>query len=187
MWNYKFPYVSHFIWPSAMWLYLSQHPVRFAFCMNTLYGRRIPGPEKEHSMSEETSAIIGIAALAIDCTDPPGLAHWWSRLLGGTVEVHPPGDVTLRTPAGLALDFAPVPEPKTGKNRLHLNVRSHDFATAVADALTARHRDCMRPGSEAAGVRREDEGEGTVRARACGPDTPHARDTMGGAARGAAA
>ena len=26
-------------------------------------------------MREETSAIIGIAALAIDCTDPPALAH----------------------------------------------------------------------------------------------------------------
>jgi catechol 2,3-dioxygenase-like lactoylglutathione lyase family enzyme len=86
-------------------------------------------------MSEETSAIIGIAALAIGCTDPPKLAHWWSRLLGGTVEVHPQGYVTLHTPEGLALDFLPVPEPKTGKNRLHLDVRSHDFATAVEQAL----------------------------------------------------
>ena len=42
-------------------------------------------------MSEEAPAIGGIAALAIDCTDPPGLAHWWSRLLGGTVEVLPQG------------------------------------------------------------------------------------------------
>ena len=86
-------------------------------------------------MSEETSAISGIAALAIDCTDPPGLAHWWSRLLGGTVEGHPHGEVTLHTPTGLALDFLPVPEPKTGKNRLHLDVRSQDFAAAVAQAL----------------------------------------------------
>src|SRR6476620_2233513 len=44
--------------------YLSKHPVRFACCMNTIHGRRISGPEKEHSMSEETTAIGGIAALA---------------------------------------------------------------------------------------------------------------------------
>jgi hypothetical protein len=30
-------------------------------------------------MSEEAPAIVGIAALAIDCTDPPGLARWWQR------------------------------------------------------------------------------------------------------------
>jgi hypothetical protein len=93
------------------------------------------GPEKEHGMSKEAPAIIGIAALAIDCTDPSGLAHWWSRVLGGTVEVHPQGYATLHSPEGLALDFLPVPEPKTGKNRLHLDVRSRDFATAVAQAL----------------------------------------------------
>ena len=81
------------------------------------------------------AAYIGIAALAIDCTDPPGLAHWWRRVLGGTVEVHPQGYATLHTPEGLALDFLPVPEPKTGKNRLHLDVRSRDFATAVEQAL----------------------------------------------------
>ena len=75
-------------------------------------------------MSEETPAIVGIAALAIDCTDPPRLAHWWSHLLGGTVEVHPQGYATLHTSEGLALDFLPVPEPKTGKNRLHLDLRA---------------------------------------------------------------
>ena len=75
-------------------------------------------------MSEEAPAIIGITALAIDCTDPSGLAHWWSRLLGGAVERHPEGYATLHTLEGLALDFLPVPEPKTGKNRLHLDVRS---------------------------------------------------------------
>ena len=44
------------------------------------------GRQKEHGMSEEAPAIIGIAALAIDCTNPSGLAHWWRRVLGGTVD-----------------------------------------------------------------------------------------------------
>ena len=86
-------------------------------------------------MSEEAPAIGGIAALAIDCTDPPGLAHWWQCVLGGAIEVHPQGYATLYTPEGLALDFLPVPEPKTGKNRLHLDARSRDVATAVEQAL----------------------------------------------------
>src|SRR4029450_10683093 len=103
--------------------------------MNTIYGRRISGPEKEHGMSEEAPAIIGITALAIDCTAPSGLAHWRSPPLGGPGEMHPQGYATLHTPECLALDFLPVPEPKTGKNRLHLDVRSRDLATAVEQAL----------------------------------------------------
>lgn len=52
-------------------------------------------------MSEEAPAIVGIAALAIDCTDPPELARWWRSLLGGSVDVDPEGVATLHTPDGL--------------------------------------------------------------------------------------
>jgi hypothetical protein len=80
-------------------------------------------------------AIVGIAALAIDCADPPALARWWSRLLGGTVEVDQDGVATLHTDGGLAIDFARVPEPKAVKNRLHLDLRSTDLASATEQAL----------------------------------------------------
>jgi hypothetical protein len=86
-------------------------------------------------MSEEAPAIVGIAAFTIDCTDPLGLARWWSRVLGGSLAIAPQGDVTLHTPEGLAIDFFRVPEPKTGKNRLHLDLRSREFATAIEQAL----------------------------------------------------
>jgi hypothetical protein len=86
-------------------------------------------------VSEQALAITGIAALAVDCHDPPALAHWWSRLLGGEVEVDDDGDATLRTPGGLAVDFARVPESKTVKNRLHLDLRSTDLAEATAQAV----------------------------------------------------
>jgi hypothetical protein len=36
---------------------------------------------------------------------------------------------------GLAIDFLWVPELKTGKNRLHLDLRSRDLATAIAQAM----------------------------------------------------
>ena len=86
-------------------------------------------------MSEQAPAIAGIAALAVDCSDPPELALWWSRLLGGTVEVDRDGDATLHAPGGLAIDFFRVPEAKTVKNRLHLDLRSTDLAQATEQAL----------------------------------------------------
>ena len=87
-------------------------------------------------MTDEAPAIGGIAALAVDAADPAGLAQWWARLLGGEVEVDPDGDATLRTPGGLAIDFLRVPEAKTVKNRLHLDLRSTaDLAVATDQAL----------------------------------------------------
>jgi hypothetical protein len=86
-------------------------------------------------MSEQAPAITGIAALAVDSHDPSGLARWWSRLLGGEVEVDPDGDATLHTPGGLAIDFGRVPEAKTVKNRLHLDLRSTDLAAATDQAV----------------------------------------------------
>jgi hypothetical protein len=86
-------------------------------------------------MSEQAPAIVGIAALAVDCHDPAGLARWWSRLLGGAVEVDDDGFATLHSPGSLTIDFARVPEAKTVKNRLHLDLRSSDLAEATAQAL----------------------------------------------------
>jgi Glyoxalase-like domain len=85
-------------------------------------------------VSEEAPAIVGIAALAVDCAQPAELARWWSRLLGGRVEVDANGDATLHGP-GLAIDFDRVPEAKTVKNRLHLDLRSSDLAEATDQAL----------------------------------------------------
>ena len=86
-------------------------------------------------MSDEAPAIVGIAALAVDCADPEGLARWWSRLLGGSVEVDAEGIATLRSADGLAIDFVRVPEDKVVKNRLHLDLRSSDLRAATEQAL----------------------------------------------------
>jgi predicted enzyme related to lactoylglutathione lyase len=89
-------------------------------------------------VGDEAPAVVGVAALAVDCHDPAALAAWWQRLLGGSVEVDGDGDATLHTlhtPGGLAIDFVMVPEPKTVKNRLHLDLRSTDLTEATAQAL----------------------------------------------------
>jgi hypothetical protein len=86
-------------------------------------------------MDNEAPAIQGIVALAVDCADPPRLAGWWCRLLGGKVEIDTDGDATLHTPQGWRLDFLAVQDPKAVKNRLHLDLRGSEFATAVEQAI----------------------------------------------------
>ncbi len=80
--------------------------------------------------------ITGIAALAIDCADAPALASFWQRLLGGEVAVDDDGDAELNG-GPVRLDFLQVPEPKSVKNRLHLDLRSDDYDAAVRQALDA--------------------------------------------------
>ena len=75
-----------------------------------------------------TTSVIG---LSIDCADPSTLAAFWSEVLGRPVI---PGadtenaaiDATNPT-SGPRLAFHKVPEPKTVKNRLHLDLRADQF------------------------------------------------------------
>lgn len=61
--------------------------------------------------------------VAIDCADAYELARFWSKVTG--CPLHPdsrPGDreTQVMLPTGPVLYFQQVPEPKSGKNRLHL-------------------------------------------------------------------
>jgi predicted enzyme related to lactoylglutathione lyase len=71
-----------------------------------------------------------LSAVTVDCLDPVRLAAFWSAVLGGPVEEPLPGWRRVRGPA-VALTFQPVPEPKAGKVRLHLDVTVDDVARAV--------------------------------------------------------
>jgi predicted enzyme related to lactoylglutathione lyase len=86
-------------------------------------------------MSDQVPAVVGLAALVLDCSDPPALAAWWGRLLGGAVTVDSDGDATLLTEDGLVVDFLKVPEPKSVKNRLHIDLRTTDVAAATEQVL----------------------------------------------------
>ena len=72
--------------------------------------------------------------LGVDSVDPPRQARWWVDLLGGEVVDHPQGYSTVSGVPGLdlTLDFAPVPEPKTVKNRIHWEVMVDDVQRLIA-------------------------------------------------------
>lgn len=64
--------------------------------------------------------------IAIDCHDAAAVATFWGRVLGWEVQQEEPifwmtaPDAEEAT--GLALVFVPVPEQKTVKNRVHIDV-----------------------------------------------------------------
>lgn len=67
-----------------------------------------------------------VDALTIDCADPARLAEFWSAVLGYEIGGIEEGDVWIKDPVGTgwALLFQVVPEGKSVKNRLHLDLRS---------------------------------------------------------------
>ncbi len=95
--------------------------------------------------------------LVVDAADPAGLARFWSVALAWPVTFEEPDEVVIEPPdddpaqAGqLPLVFVPVSEPKTSKNRVHLDVAStseQDKAALVArlEALGARQIDIGQP------------------------------------------
>ncbi|MFD6446756.1 VOC family protein [Promicromonospora sp. NPDC060204] len=104
--------------------------------------------------------------VVFDCRHPASLARFWALVLDGyevapyddeelarlrTLGVHDPEDdpsVLVEGPAGAPrLFFNAVPEPKTVKNRVHLDVRAPDRDGEVARLVAAgasevgRHED----------------------------------------------
>jgi predicted enzyme related to lactoylglutathione lyase len=84
-----------------------------------------------------------VGYLVIDAVDPVRLAPFWCELLDVTVGTAI-GDgqfiVLTATKDGLVVGFQQVPEAKSGKNRLHLDliVAGLDEATAEIEALGGR-------------------------------------------------
>ena len=74
---------------------------------------------------------LTVAALTIDCADPAALADFWGNVLGRPVTPGPtPENVVVEAtePAsGPRLFFNKVPEPKTVKNRLHLDLVTEHY------------------------------------------------------------
>ena len=79
-------------------------------------------------------------AITIDCNEPRRIADFWSDLFGcAVVEPGPDRPGWLRvTPVGSGgpfMNFQPVPEPRSGKVRIHVDVLVGDIDAGVARVI----------------------------------------------------
>ncbi|MGK5741598.1 VOC family protein [Micromonospora sp. URMC 103] len=82
--------------------------------------------------------------LVVDSADPVAQATWWAGIVGGRVETADEGHASVVGAAGFPWDywvFAPVPERKTVKNRLHWDV---DLTDPEPTALVAAGATLLR-------------------------------------------
>jgi predicted enzyme related to lactoylglutathione lyase len=89
------------------------------------------------SLGSERRSAMAIGRwgwLQIDARDPERLAAFWSEVLGTSVDEDdaPPAYVCLRS-VGRApvICFQRVPEPKSVKNRLHIDIAVEDMEAAT--------------------------------------------------------
>jgi predicted enzyme related to lactoylglutathione lyase len=96
--------------------------------------------------------------ITIDCADAAVLARFWQRLLGW--DLHPestPEEALLSEPSrlGPGLLFLQVPEPKSGKNRIHLDLQPHRLRDDEVEHL-------LTEGATIVADHREPDGKGWV-------------------------
>jgi predicted enzyme related to lactoylglutathione lyase len=83
-----------------------------------------------------------VAAVVAGCADPESVAGFWELATGFTRQGSADGFVSLRSPVGIGpfLELLRSPDPKTVKNRIHLDIRpwpGEDPAAAVAELRAA--------------------------------------------------
>ena len=81
-----------------------------------------------------------LSGITIDCLDPHLVARFWSRVLGGEPRASLPGCYDLGERDGPRINFQPVPEPKTAKTRIHLDLTVDDVDRAVEAVVQAGGR-----------------------------------------------
>jgi predicted enzyme related to lactoylglutathione lyase len=68
-----------------------------------------------------------LASVVIDCRDPRALAPFWVDVTGYAIRTDDEDWVSIGPPAGgVAIAFQKVPEPKVGKNRVHVDLLAGD-------------------------------------------------------------
>ena len=103
-------------------------------------------------MKGNTDVSNSLVAIAIDCADAPAVARFWVDVLGRQVAEDSTSQHAVVLPGdgdagGPRIAFNTVPEPKTVKNRLHLDVISDTFDAETERLLSLgarRLRDLQR-------------------------------------------
>lgn len=95
---------------------------------------------------------LGIDWVAVDCADPAVLARFWAAALDYEIAYEDEQEVLIgkKQSSVAKLIFLKVPEGKTSKNRLHLDLRGDDQEAEVRRL-------------EALGAKKVDIGQGDVR------------------------
>jgi Glyoxalase-like domain len=77
--------------------------------------------------------------LTFDTADPVRVATFWAAALGYDLVDPDPEGASIADPSGKTrgIFFQPVPEPKTAKNRVHLDVRPTGTMQEEVDRLVA--------------------------------------------------
>lgn len=80
-----------------------------------------------------TTVSFRLSGITVDCIEPQLVGQFWAALLGQELSVPLPGWLRLGSlgePVPV-INFQPVPEPKGGKTRLHLDIVVNDIEQAV--------------------------------------------------------
>lgn len=74
-----------------------------------------------------------LAYIIVDCQDNERLASFWSEVLGLEItdHSHPYIDLAASSDDAPVISFQQVAEPKTTKNRLHLDVKVENLSVAT--------------------------------------------------------
>ncbi|WP_199430262.1 VOC family protein [Qaidamihabitans albus] len=76
---------------------------------------------------------LRLGMVTIDCADPRRLAGFWTSVLGGEIAADYDEYIVLTggEQAGVNIGLQRVPEPKAGKNRVHLDLGTDDPAREI--------------------------------------------------------
>ncbi|MEV3988270.1 VOC family protein [Streptomyces sp. NPDC049837] len=76
-----------------------------------------------------------VSEIVLDCADPAALVRFWAALLGGEPVDRSPDWSYVDPPDFVRVAFQRVPEGKSVKNRLHLDLEAGDVDAAATWAV----------------------------------------------------
>ena len=101
-------------------------------------------------VAQDGGVGVVVSEVVIDCADPARVAAFWAEVLGWRAQPDPEGYFWMSASGvdeenDLKLVFVPVPEPKSVKNRVHLDLSpqgaDQDDELQRLLSLGARHAD----------------------------------------------
>ncbi|GAA3046262.1 VOC family protein [Streptomyces roseofulvus] len=81
-----------------------------------------------------------VAAVVVDCADPREMARFWGEAMDWTVHEVTDDLATMRSARGVGpyLEFVRTPDPKSGWNRVHLDIRPYPGDDVAAEEARLR-------------------------------------------------